>query len=74
MSYISDIDNALKILVEMRRTVVPTLGTDDQAMDTLAAIQGTMIHLVKARDQEAQLENSTSSIYNAVVQSITRSQ
>jgi hypothetical protein len=65
--YVTDIDAALKRLLDLRRTVVPEVGVQDQAMK-LASIQASLSNLVKARDQEVQLGNGKS-ILDAVSQS-----
>jgi hypothetical protein len=66
--YVTDIDEALKRLLDLRRTVVPEVGVQDQAMEKLASIQASLSNLVKARDQEVQLGNGKS-ILDAVSQS-----
>ncbi|MDM9622224.1 hypothetical protein [Rhizobium sp. S96] len=66
--YVTDIDEALKRLLDLRRTVVPEVGVQDQAMEKLASIQASLSNLVKARDQEVQL-GSGKSILDAVSQS-----
>lgn len=66
--YVTDIDEALKRMLDLRRTVVPEVGVQDQAMEKLASIQASLSNLVKARDQEVQL-GSGKSILDAVSQS-----
>ena len=53
--YVGDIDAALQRLVDLRRQIVPSIGTDPTAMATLSAIQDSLVSLVRARDQEDQL-------------------
>ncbi|OCJ03723.1 hypothetical protein A6U87_17450 [Rhizobium sp. AC44/96] len=65
--YVTDIDEALRPL-DLRRTAVPEVGVQDQAMEKLASIQASLSNLVKARDQEVQLGNGKS-ILDAVSQS-----
>ncbi len=56
--YVQDIDAALQRLVDLRRQIVPNIGTVSQAMETLSSIQDSLVYLVKARDQEVQLANN----------------
>lgn len=67
--YINDIDAALQRLVDLRRTVVPNLGTDDSAMGKLASIQESLVHLVKARDQEESIGKGKT-LYEAATASL----
>ncbi|MGO7586356.1 hypothetical protein [Rhizobium leguminosarum] len=67
--YVNDIDEALKRLLELRRKIVPDVGVNDQAMGRLASIQDSLANLVKARDQEEQLEKKKS-IFDAVSESL----
>ncbi|MDL2401024.1 hypothetical protein [Rhizobium mayense] len=67
--YVDDIDAALQRLVDLRRKVVPSLGTDDKAMDALASIQDSLVHLVKARDQEDDLAKGKT-LYEAAAASL----
>lgn len=59
-SYVDDIERALDRLVEVRRTLIPKLGDDKDAYAELAAIQSSLVHLVKARDQERSIANGSS--------------
>lgn len=58
--YVGDIDAALQRMLDARRSVVPTLGNDDESFKKLAAIQDSLVQLVKARDQEVSLLNGRS--------------
>lgn len=59
-NYVDDIERALDRLVEVRRTLIPKLGDDKDAYAELAAIQSSLIHLVKARDQERSIAKGSS--------------
>lgn len=58
-NYVSDIDDALARLVDVRRTIIPKLGEDKSAYAELAAIQNSLVFLVKARDQERSIERGS---------------
>ncbi|ANH04266.1 hypothetical protein [Shinella sp. HZN7] len=59
-NYVDDIERALDRLVEVRRTLIPKLGDDKDAYAELAAIQSSLVHLVKARDQERSIAKGSS--------------
>lgn len=58
-NHVEDIDKALARLVDVRRTIIPRLGDDKTAYAELAAIQNSLVFLVKARDQERSIERGS---------------
>ncbi|MDI7862252.1 hypothetical protein MRS76_09800 [Rhizobiaceae bacterium n13] len=53
-----NIDAAIRRLVDQRRLLMPLVAIDPSAIDQLMKIQGALVDLVRARDQENALAST----------------